>query len=426
MTLLLVFAALAFLLFVRLPIAFAIGIAACLYMWIAGVPLIILAQQIANGPDSWVLLAMPLFILAGLLMNDVGISQRLIAFTRALVGTFRGALGQANVVTNMIFGGVSGSAVADAAAIGSILIPAMEKEGYPKSFTAALTSSAGSIGIIIPPSIPMILYASIAGVSVGTLFIAGIIPGVLVGLCQMVVVYVVARRNRWGTTEAFSLGRIVTTGRGAILALMMPVIIIGGILGGVFTPTEAGGVAAVYAILLGLFVYRSLTWASLYRTLVRTGVLTAVVMIIVATSYTLSWVLSFEQVPAAITTWFTQISRTPTVVLVLFLILLIILGMFLHGDPIMLIVVPMLLPTIRALNIDLIQFGIIVTFTIAIGQQTPPVGSTLFVVSALSGEDIMAITRKNMPFIILFVLLTVGMIMFPQITLFLPRLFRMM
>jgi C4-dicarboxylate transporter, DctM subunit len=409
------------LLVIRVPIAFALGITAWIYMWLGGIDLRVLAQQVANGPDNWILLAMPLFVLAGLLMNTAGISDRIFALARALVGHIRGGLGLVNVVDSMLFGGLSGSAVADSAALGSVIIPAMNKEGYPPAFSAALTSSTASIGIIIPPSIPMIIYGAVAGVSVGALFIAGIIPGIMVGLGQGAVVYAIARARGWGGDHRFSWTGLARATRDAWLALVMPVIILGGITFSVFTPTEAGAVAVVYGVLVG-FLYRTLTVRTLYRALVDSSVLTAMVMILVSTSLSLGWVLSHERVPQLLTVWFVQLTRDPTLLLLVITVLLIVVGCFLHGDPILLIIVPILLPAVKALGIDLIHFGMIVTFTVAIGQQTPPVGSTLFVVAALSGRGIMEITAANIPFILVIAAIMYVLLFLPQLVLFLPRL----
>jgi tripartite ATP-independent transporter DctM subunit len=409
------------LLAIRIPIAFALGITACVYMWLGGVDLRMLAQQTANGPDNWILLAMPLFVLAGLLMNTAGISDRIFVLARALVGHIRGGLGLVNVVDSMLFGGLSGSAVADSAALGSVILPAMAKEGYPLPFSAALTSSTASIGIIIPPSIPMIIYGAVAGVSVGALFIAGVIPGVLVGLGQGLAVYAIARARGWGGGHGFSWTTLGGALRDAWLALVMPVIILGGITFSVFTPTEAGAVAVVYGVLIG-FAYRTLTPGRLYRALVDSAVLTAVVMVLVSTSLSLGWVLSHERVPQLLTAWFLTLTRDPTLLLLIITVLLIVVGCVLHGDPILLIIVPILLPAVKALGIDLLHFGMIVVFTIAIGQQTPPVGSTLFVVSALSGRGILEITAANVPFILVITGVMYLLLFFPQLVVFLPRL----
>ena len=414
------FALLGALLVIGTPIAFALGISACAYMTVARVDLLVLAQQVANGPDNWILLAMPLFVLAGLLMNTAGISDRIFTLARALVGHVRGGLGLVNVVDSMLFGGISGSAVADSAALGSVIMPAMAKEGYPPAFSAALTSSTASIGIIIPPSIPMIIYGAVAGVSVGALFLAGVVPGLLVGLGQGLVVYTIARRRGWGGEARFSWAGLGRAARDAWVALLMPVIILGGITFSVFTPTEAGAIAVVYGVLVG-FAQRALSLRGLYRALVDASVLTAIVMFLVSTSLSLGWILSHEQIPQGLADWFAGITHDPTLLMVLITVLLIVIGCFLHGDPIMLIVVPILLPAVKAAGIDLLHFGMIVVFTIAIGQQTPPVGSTLFVVAALSGRDIFEITWANLPFITVITVVMYILLFVPQLVVVVPR-----
>jgi tripartite ATP-independent transporter DctM subunit len=416
-----VVALLCVLLVIRVPIAFALGITAWLYMWLSGVSLLVLAQQVANGPDNWILLAMPLFVLAGLLMNATGIADRIFALARALVGHVRGGLALVNVVDSMLFGGLSGSATADSAALGSIIIPAMAREGYPPAFAAALTSSTASIGIIVPPSITMIIYGSVAGVSVGALFVAGIIPGILVVIVQGLTVYAIARSRGWGGESQFSwrgLGRAI---RAAWLALIMPLIIIGGIVFAVFTPTEAGAVAVVYGVVVG-FLFRALSLRSLYRALVDAAVLTAIVMILVSTSISLTWVFSHEQIPQLLTAWFLTLTQDPTVLLLIITVLLLVVGFPLPGDPVLLIIVPILLPVVKAMGIDLLHFGVIVAFSIAIGNQTPPVGSSLFVVSALSGKGIMEITVANIPFILVMTALMYLLLFLPQLVVVLPRL----
>ncbi|MBI2322687.1 MAG: TRAP transporter large permease [Chloroflexi bacterium] len=410
------------LLVLGVPVAFSIGISSVLYFVLGGVELIIAAQQVLAGPDSWVLLALPSFILAGMLMNASGISARLVAFANALVGHIRGGLALANVVDSMLFGGISGSATADTAALGTVIIPAMVKEGYNRAFVAALTSSTSSIGIVIPPSIPMIIYGSVAEVSVGKLFLAGLIPGLLMGLFQGSVVYYLALRKGWRPSHPFSWRRIVSAGWAASLALVMPVIIIGGIMFGVFTPTEAGAIACVYGFVVAFAIYGSMSLRTFYRTLVDAAVLTAVVMTTVAFSLLMGWILSHQGIPQRVTEWFLVLTTDPTMMLVLMTALLIVLGGPLDATPLLVIVVPILVPLVRALEIDPVHFGIIVVFTIAISQQSPPVGNPLFVVSAISGEDIFAITKENVPFILTMGVLMYLILFFPEIALFIPRL----
>lgn len=418
----LVIAILVVLIAVGLPIAFAIGVVAWIYMVVSGVPMIILAQRVATGPDSWILLAMPLFVLAGLLMNDTGISSRILRFAEALIGHLKGGLAMVNVLASMLFGGVSGSAVADTAALGSILIPGMSAKGYSPEVSAAITSSSASIGIIIPPSIPMILYGAITGVSVGTLFIAGIIPGILIGVSQMMVIAVLARRYDWGAVERFSWRRLGLTAIEGIPGLLMPMIIIGGIVTGAFTPTEAGAIAVVYGLVISVLFYRALTFVALYRALVNAGVLTAVVMIIISTSYAFGWVMAHEQVPQGIAAWVSGLDLGPTAFLFMISAILIVMGAILHGDPLLVIMVPILYPAVSVLGIDPLHFGMIMVFCVAIGQQTPPVGSTLFVVSAIARRNVFAISRANVPFVLALIAVLMLIILIPQITFMLPEL----
>lgn len=418
----LILLALALLLLGGIPIAFAIGIAAWFYMLGADVPTVVMAQQVGTATDSWVLLAMPLFVLAGLLMNDTGISLRLIAFARALVGHLRGGLAMVNVMASMLFGGISGSAVADSAALGSILIPGMTKGGYPKDFSAALTSSSSSIGIVVPPSLPMILFGAITGTSVGALFIAGIIPGLLIGMSLMAVVYAIARRKGWRGEAPFSWSHLWRAARDAALGLMMPVILIGGILGGVFTPTEAAGVSVVYAVAVSMLFYRALTWKAFYRTLVNAGVLTAVVMTIIATSFTFGWVMTFEQVPQVVASWLLGAELSPNLFLLIVAAALIVLGCIMHGDPLLLITVPIVYPAALVLGIDPVHFGMVAIIAVAIGQQTPPVGSTLFVVSALTRLDVFVVSRANIPFVLALVFVLMLVLFIPELSLWIPRM----
>ena len=406
---------------IGMPIAFALGMTAWVYMLAADVPTIVLAQQVATAADNWVLLAMPLFILAGLLMNDTGISVRLIAFATALVGHWRGGLAMVNVLANMLFGGISGSAVADSAALGSILIPGMQRNGYPLPFCAALTSSASSIGIIIPPSLPMILFGAITGTSVGALFMGGIIPGILVGAGLMVAIAVLARTQNWQSVTEFSLTELMRSTWRAVLGLVMPVILIGGILGGIFTPTEAAGVTVVYGIVVSMIFYRTLTWRALYRSLVNAGVLNAVVMIIIGTSFTFSWVMTHEQVPQHIAEFFLHADLSRHVFLLVVTVTLLLLGCVMHGDPMLLIVVPVVFPTALSLGLNPVHFGIVAIMTVAIGQQTPPVGSTLFVVSALTRLDIFTVTRANLPLIFVMAVVCTMVMFIPGLALWIPH-----
>ena len=423
MNLAIMFLALFILLVLYVPIAFAVAFASLIFIGLEGMPLFMVAQRMYSGSDSFVLLALPLFVMTGLLMNVGGISDKLIALARAMVGHIRGGLGIVNVVVSMFFAGVSGSAVADTAAVGSVLIPAMEKQGYPKDYAAAVTAASSTIGIIIPPSIPMVLYGVIAGTSVGTLFIAGIVPGLMVALGQMLVAYWIAVKKGYPVANKFSLHILFKSFLSAAPALALPIIIIGGISFGVFTPTEAGAVAVVYALIVGV-AYRSLSLKNVYKALVDSAILSAIVMIIVSTSTLLGWVLSYNRIPHLITEVFLNLPGSTNFILTILAALLIFLGTFLHGTPLQIIVVPMLLPLIQALGVNMIHFGMIVVLCVGIGQQTPPVGSALYVTAAISDLDILDIVKASWPFILIIILTLLLVIYFPILSTFLPSILR--
>jgi tripartite ATP-independent transporter DctM subunit len=410
------------LLSVNIPVAFALGTTSIIYMVSNDIPLVIIAQQLLEGPSSWVLLSMPLFIIAGGLMNVSTISQRIIDLANSIIGHLRGGLAMVNILASMLFGGISGSSVADTAAIGSVLIPGMIKRGYPPAYAAAVTSSSATIGIIIPPSIVMILYGVVSGQSVGTLFIAGIVPGVLIGVGQMFVAYIYAIIYKHPYEQKFSFSNVVSNLKKSILAIIMPLIIIGGIFLGIFTPTEAGAVSVIYSLVVGIFVFKIINLKKIYHCLVEATIMTSIVMIIISTSLVFGWILSHEGIPQAITKLIISMNLGPQMVLIVLVVVLIFLGTILHGDPIIFLVVPMLLPVVKTMNIDLILFGIIVCFTIGIGQQTPPVGSCLYVTSAISGCDILSISKQNWAFILVMVVLAILFIFIPNIVLFLPKI----
>jgi tripartite ATP-independent transporter DctM subunit len=405
------------------PIAFALAFAACAFILLENFPTVMIIQQIYSGTDSYALLALPLFVTVGTLMERADISERLINFASALVGHVRGGLGMVNVMDSMFFGGVSGSAVADVAATGSVMIPQMIKRGYAKGFAAALTSSTSSIGIIIPPSIDMVIFGVLTGSSVGTLFTAGMIPGILVGLTMMTVVYIMASKYNFPTEGKFSLSRVIDTFKKAFLTLFMPVIILGGLISGIFTPTEAGAVAVLHALLISI-TYKRFSWKWLYRILVDSAVMSSIVMILVGTSTLLGWVFAYERVPQTLAQAVVSVSSNPTVILLMITAVLLFLGTFLHGAAILILVVPVILPVVKAAGIDLIHFGILVVFGVGIGQQTPPVGSTLFVASAIARVGILEITKHNIPFILCLLFIMLVILFVPDVALLLPKLLK--
>lgn len=392
--------ALAALVLINVPIAVALGVVAIVAMVIAGGPDVIVNLPLVmfSGATSFPLLAIPLFILAGAIMNSSGISRRLIAFASALLGFIKGGLSMVNIGASMFFAEISGSAVADVAAIGSILIPAMTKKGYPAPFAAAVTSSAASLAIIIPPSIPMILYAAMSDSSVVQLFVAGIVPGIVGGLAMMALAYWFARRYHYPVEEVFRIASVWRAFKDAWLAFLLPLIILGGIFGGLVTATEGAGLAVVAALVIGV-IYRELNWRHLKQAIVEGGIQTAVVMLLVAASALLGTYLTEAQVPQDFARTIAGWTSNPYVVLALLNIFFLIVGLFLHSAAAIILVVPIVMPLIKAIGIDPVHFGLIVTLNLAIGQQTPPVASVLMTTCSVAKADIWEVTKVNVYFI---------------------------
>ena len=395
------FAAVLALVLFNVPIAVALGVVALVAM-VATHGLSILpnlAVVAYNGATSFPLLAIPLFILAGAIMNASGISRRLIAFASAVFGWIRGGLAHVSIGASLFFAEISGSAVADVAALGSILIPGMKNKGYPAPFAAAVMSSAATLAVIIPPSIPMILYAVMAETSVVQLFVAGIVPGVIGGFGLMAMAYAFARRYDLPREDAFSWRRVATTAREALWAFLLPIIIRGGIFGGIVTATEGAALAVVAALAVGLLIYRELDVAHLRRAVLEGAVQTAVVMLLVATSALLGTYLTEVQAPQALARGVSELTQNKWVVLALLNLLFLLLGMFLHSAAAIILVVPVVMPLVKAVGIDPVHFGLIVTINLGIGQQTPPVASVLMVASSIAKESVWSVTRVNVWFI---------------------------
>ena len=359
------------------------------------------ALKIFDSATNFPLIAIPLFILAGALMNTGGISRRLIDFTSALIGFIRGGLAMVNVGVSLFFAEISGSAVADVAAIGSVIIPEMKRKKYRATFAAAVTSSSASLAIIIPPSIPMIVYGALSDTSIVQLFVAGIVPGLLGGFLMLCLCYWFAVRYDLPREDAFSLPRLGRAFLDAGPALLLPLIILGGIFGGIVTATEGAGLAVVAALLIGGLWYREIKLLELHGALLEGVTQTAAVMLLVATSGVLGLYLTEIELPQRFAQWITSVSNDRIVVLMMLNVMLLILGMVLHGAAAIILIVPIVLPLIRELEIDPVQFGIILTLNIAIGQQTPPVASVLATSCSIARTDIWATTRTNIPFIIL-------------------------
>lgn len=421
----LVFICVLALVLMNVPIAIALGVAAVAAIvavqGLESLPNVALVMY--QGATNFPLIAIPLFILAGAIMNTSGISQRLIDFCSALIGFMRGGLAQVNVVTSMFFAEISGSAVADVAATGPILIPAMKKEGYSGPFTAAVTSSTASLAIIIPPSIPMILYAVMANASVVQMFVAGVIPGLIAGLAMCALCYWYAVRHNHPRGTPFRLRTVWASFRQTFWALTLPLIILGGIFGGVVTATEGAALAVVAALFIGVFIYRELDLKQLKAAIVEGAIQTGVVMLLVASSALLGVYLTEVQVPQKLARALTEVTSNPLLVLALLNVFLLFIGMFLHSAAAIILVVPIVMPLVTAVGIDPVHFGIIVTLNLAIGQQTPPVASVLMMTCSIAKENVWDVTRANIPFIGVLVATLLLVTYVPATTLFLVDLF---
>lgn len=412
-----------FLFAIGMPVAFAMIVSAgAAFLSLGNVPLMVLPQRIVTGADSFPLMAIPLFLLAGNLMVGGGLTDKLSKFAMAMVGHFRGGLAQVNVVNSMVMGGMTGSAIADAVSDCKILVPVMVRSGYSARFAAALSGATAVIAPIIPPSIPFIIYGSITGVSIGQLFLGGAIPGILMGLYLMVAVNVIARRRGFPRGERPTLRGIAEALRISGPPLMLPIIILGGILAGVFTPTEAGAVAVLYALLLSIVFYRSLTWNDIPKILLDTGVQSGVIMLVIAAAAPLSWLLAREQVGQMVVQLLANIGDNKILFLLLLNVVLLVLGMFLDATAILIIVVPVLVPVFSALGLNPVHMGVMVVMNLMIGLVTPPFGLVMFVVCDILKVTIADFSRELWPFMIalLAVLFTVTYV--PELVLFLPTL----
>jgi C4-dicarboxylate transporter DctM subunit len=385
----------------NVPIAIALGVIAVLAIYLIQGPhmLVNAALVMHDGASSFPLLAIPMFILAGAIMNSSSISQRLMDFGVALVGFMRGALAHVNIVTSMFFAEISGSAVADVAATGPIIMPAMMRAGYSRAFTAAVTSSSASLAIIIPPSIPMILYAVMAQTSVVQMFVAGIIPGLLGGFGMMAISYYLARKLGWPVEDRFNLCKVWVTFKASAWALLLPLLILGAIFTGIVTATEGAGLAVVAALFIAGVVYRDLDLTAFYRAAVDGAVQTAVVMLLIASSALLGVYLTEQQVPQKLAQSLLEFTDNRYAVLAILNIFFLILGLFLHSAAAIILVVPVVMPLINQVGIDPVHFGIVVTLNLAIGQQTPPVASVLMATCAIAKADVWEVTKVNVWFI---------------------------
>ena len=387
---------------ISIPIGITLGLATAISMYFtSNVPMVMLAQKSFAALDSFPLLAIPFFILAGSLMGYGGISKRLVSLAENLVGFIVGGLAMVTVLACMFFAAISGSGPATVSAIGTFMIPAMKGRGYHADFASAVTAAAGTIGVIIPPSIPFVIYSVVAGTSVGDLFIAGFLPGVIIGLALMTLCYFIAKKRNYPSSDCRpSLTTVWKSFKESIWALIVPIIILGGIYGGVFTPTEAAVVAVVYSIFIGVFVYKELDRKTLYEALKEALLINGATSFMIGLSMAFASYLTMEQIPAMIRDWLIGFSSNPVVILLMINIMLLIIGCFVDNIASVIILTPILLPVVVQLGISPIHFGVIMTVALAIGFITPPYGINLFVASAVSRQSIEGISRNIMPFVL--------------------------
>jgi len=407
------------------PIAYAILVASIAYLFTAGQGIGIIGKILMDGLyQSFILLAVPLFIVAANIMNAGTISDRLLSFCVALVGRFRGGLGHVNVVASLIFSGMSGSAVADAAGIGKIIIEMMTKSGhYTRGYAAAITAASATIGPIIPPSIPMVLYALVSNTSIGYLFLGGIIPGLMMGAVLMAMNTVLSHRRGFALEEPVPLSQLPRRTANAFPALLMPAILLYGIYGGVTTPTEAAAVAAFYALMLAAFFYRALSFRALYGILVESARSSAAVGLVIGGALILNYVVASENIPSILAERLVGLDVEPLVFLLGVNLLFLLLGCVLDATTIILVIIPLFLPTCRELGIDLVHFGVVAVVNCMIGLITPPYGILLFVLNAVTGIPLSEIIREIWPFLIALLVALLGLVLFPGLVLWLPRMF---
>ena len=410
------------LLLASVPIAIAMGAASLIAVLVVGqIPPMVIVQRMYSGVDSFVLLAVPLFILAGSLMETGGISARLVQLARVLVGHVRGGLGMVVMVAEYLFSGLSGSVAADVSAIGSLLVPAMVKAGYSKPDSVSIVSAASAMGILVPPCIQMIVIASITGSSIAALFMAGFLPAMVMAALLMALVYALARKNNWPADAKATLGQIVRAALGALIPLGMPIIIFGCIFLGVTTPTEAGALAVVYALVVGRFVYGELQWKDLPGIFARCAITTAAVSLLIATSSAFAWLMAMQYVPNMLLDWFHAISDSPTVFMLLSAAAFILLGAVLEGIPALLILMPTLAPSVKAFGISQLHFDILAVAGTGIGLFLPPIGIGVLIAVSFAKVDLTQVMRTFAPYL---VVLCIGMLLivfFPGLVLWLPQ-----
>ena len=410
---------------INVPIAFCLGLGVFVAMTATtGLPISIIPLKMSSMLHNFSLLAIPLYILAGQLMNKSGISSHLLALAKACVGRIRGGIAMANVLDSLFFGGISGSSLADVASLGAMIIPEMKKDGYDVNFTGALTAATATLSGIIPPSISFVLYGTIAGTSIAALFLAGIIPGILLAFTQLIYCYVYARYHHHPVGPKIRFREFLHILRLNLIPLGMPIIIVGGIYGGVFTATEAGVVSVVYALIAGVFVYRNITLKDLADALIEAAIISAIPALIIAFSGSFAFLSSYADVPLKFSTFILSLTRDKTLILILINVMLLVIGMFMDGAAVYPIVVPIFLPILLSLGISPVHFGVIIVFNLSIGLLTPPVGGVLYAVCAVGDLNPMEVVKKMIPLI----LIAIGDLMLityiPWLSEFIPSLMK--
>ena len=423
MTVLVLFVSLFLFIALNVPVAFSLGLSALLAIaFTTNLPIGIITQKAFTALDSFPLMAIPFFMLAGIIMGKGGVSKRLLDLATVLVGWMTGGLAMVTVVACMFFAAISGSGPATVAAIGSFMIPSMREKNYGAGFSAALTAAAGSIGVIIPPSIPFVLYGVVAGVSVGSIFLAGIFPGIVIGLGLMIVSYLIAKKEGYkpATTERITFRKVLQALNESKWALLVPVIILGGIYGGIFSPTEAAVVAVVYGIIIGMFVHRELSWKDVYDSIVEAAIINAATTIIIGLSISFAYIMTLERVPNAIAGFITSLSDSQFVILLVINIFLLIVGMFVDTISALVVLAPILLPIVTSVGVDPVHFGVILVANLAIGFITPPLGVNLFVASSVSKTPLETIIKAILPFLLMMIITLMVITYVPPLSTWLP------
>jgi len=410
------------LLIINIPVCFVLLVISCIYVFVKNIPIVVLSHVLTTTTDSFIITAIPLFILAANFMQRGTITERILTFSKALVGHLRGGLAHVNVITSMIFAGMSGSALADAGGLGLVELEMMEKGGYDIEFSAAITAASSTIGPIIPPSIPLVLYAAIARESVGKLFLGGAIPGILIGIILMIQNYFFCRKKNYPVSEWVGFKKLFKAFVRTFPPLLTPVIIIGGIMTGIFTPTEAAAIACLYAFILGKVVYKAMSWKDFYLALSDTVILSAVVIFVMAMAGLWSWMVTHEGIARIIVDLLKSFTESPIILLFVLNIILLLMGMIMEPLAIMMMVLPLLLPVIKAYGISTIHYGVVMTIALMIGLVTPPFGECLFILSSITKLSVGRISKSVFPYIFGLLIALFLVTYIPALVLWLPEL----